>query len=266
MKWILIALLGILHLLSMDAQTKLEVDGSIQVGDHTDPNPNIGTLRWSGSDFEVWNGVIWASLTGDKEVGTVTDIDGNVYKTIRIGDQVWMAENLRVRHYNNGTPILQIEALPDWQDTFDGPGAWCWYNNNPGFDLIYGKLYNGSAAGDDRGICPTGWDVPTIQEVEQLIAFLGGELVSGTKLKAVSEYWNAPNIGATNQSGFSGLPGGARNPSTDFELEGFWGTWWYRRESETTLAYFFRLFNESKGTTLFAGTYVDGRSIRCLKK
>ena len=252
--------------LSLFTQTLVELDGAIKIGNFTDPNPELGTLRWSGTDFEVWNGLIWASLTGNKEVGTVTDVDGNTYKTIRIGDQLWMAENLRVSHYRNGDPILHIEDSTNWVEAFNGPGAWCWYENNELNDLIYGKLYNGSAAGDSRGVCPTGYDVPNMEEFLELYIYLGDDSKAGSKLKKLSDLWDPPNIGTNNESGFSGLPGGSRFTLSgmDFSGKGQAGSWFVGESG--SLAYFFSISYDQESIDHASGTNTSGRSIRCIKE
>ncbi len=147
---------------------------------------------------------------------SVMDIDGNVYRTVVIGDQVWMAENLRVTHYRNGDPIPNVTSNNSWTDLTWG--AYCYYENNPENDEVYGKLYNYYAVIDSRNIAIEGWHVPTDAEWVTLANYLGGLSVAGGKLKeSGTEHWHFPNTGATNESGFTGLPGGYR----DFSGGGF---------------------------------------------
>ncbi|NQT27681.1 hypothetical protein HQ585_20160 [candidate division KSB1 bacterium] len=143
---------------------------------------------------------------------TMTDIDGNVYKTVKIGNQVWMAENLKVTHYRNGDPIPNITDNSQWAKLTTGSyGA---YNNKEMHAITYGYLYNGYAVKDRRNIAPKGWHVPTKDEWQILIDYLGGLYITGGKLKETgTAHWRSPNNGATNESGFSALPGGDR----DFE-------------------------------------------------
>jgi uncharacterized protein (TIGR02145 family) len=140
----------------------------------------------------------------------VTDIEGNSYNTIIINDQEWMAENLKTTKYSNGEsiPWVTVEYPGLWSST--NVGAYNFYHLDQSFvnQQIYGNLYNGYAVVDPRGLCPTGWHVPTLDERNQLIDFLGGEYVSGGKMKKITSMWQNPNVGATNESGFSGLPGG----------------------------------------------------------
>ncbi|HCN24393.1 MAG TPA: hypothetical protein DIS65_03375, partial [Candidatus Marinimicrobia bacterium] len=144
---------------------------------------------------------------------TVTDIDGNIYEIVQIGDQLWMAENLKVTHYNDGTEIPTGYSDNDWAGL--STGAYAVYGDNESNADTYGYLYNWYAVDDDRGVCPASWHVPTDGEYTALSDYLGGTSVAGGKLKECtegscpeSEYWYSPNTGATNESGFTGLPGG----------------------------------------------------------
>lgn len=147
-----------------------------------------------------------------QETGAVTDIEGNVYLTIKIGDQLWMAENLKVSRYRNGDNIPNVPDTSEWVNLTTG--AWVYYNNDSSNDETYGKLYNWYAVDDNRGLCPTGWHVPSEEEWTTLTIFLIGRNVGGTMKSTTG--WNSPNTGATNESGFSGLPGGNRNSDGDF--------------------------------------------------
>jgi uncharacterized protein (TIGR02145 family) len=137
------------------------------------------------------------------------DIDGNAYPTISIGTLELMAENLRVTHYLNNDPIPNELNGVAWASLTTG--AYCWYNNDQTTNAKYGALYNWFTVIDSRGLCPSGWHVPTDAEWTTLTTYLGGELVAGGKMKSVSALWDSPNTDATNNSGFSGLPGGVRD-------------------------------------------------------
>jgi uncharacterized protein (TIGR02145 family) len=134
--------------------------------------------------------------------GSLTDQEGNVYKTIVIGNQEWMAENLNTSIYRNGDPIENVVDGSQWANL--STGAWCYYNNDNQFECPYGKLYNWYAVADPRNVCPTGWHVPSDAEFDVLASITNG---GGMKTTGV-EYWFEPNFNATNASGFSGLPGG----------------------------------------------------------
>ncbi len=160
------------------------------------------------------------SITTLDPANTVTDIDGNVYRTVLIGNQVWMAENLRVTHYRNGGAILNVPDSTVWSVL--ASGAYCDYANDPRTASTYGRLYNWNAVTDLRGLAPEGWHVASDSEWMQLEACqgLGQEKVGATgwrgtteggKLKAANTtLWLSPNTDATNQSGFTALPGGNR--------------------------------------------------------
>ena len=139
---------------------------------------------------------------------TVTDIDGNTYNSVQIGTQVWMSENLKTSRYRNGGSIPYVVGNADWAALTTG--AWSYYDHNAANDPIYGKLYNWYTTLGDT-LCPAGWGVPTDDEWTTLTTYLGGESVAGGKMKSIgTTYWNDPNAGATNESGFSVLPGGSR--------------------------------------------------------
>ncbi|MBN1892989.1 T9SS type A sorting domain-containing protein [bacterium] len=149
---------------------------------------------------------------------TVTDVDGNVYKTVKIGDQWWMAENLKVTHYRNGDEIPNVTDETAW--TGLSTGAKCAYENNESNAEVYGYLYNWYSVKDSRNIAPAGWHVPTYEEWNILIDdYLGENFVAGGKMKEVgTTHWWSPNESATNECGFSGLPGGHRNVGRFYTL------------------------------------------------
>lgn len=136
----------------------------------------------------------------------------NDLKTVKIGNQVWMAENLNVDLFRNGDPISEVKSNEEWERARKrGKPAWCYYNNNPKSGKKYGKLYNWYAVSDLRGLAPEGWHIPNREEWVSLFDYLGGKEVAGGKLKeAGTTNWHSPNKGATNESGFSALPGGYR--------------------------------------------------------
>ncbi len=141
-----------------------------------------------------------------------TDIDGNNYATVQIGNQNWMAENLKTTHYNNGDEIPTGLSNADWNNAIEG--AYAVYNNDPMNANVYGNLYNGFTVVDERGICPEGFSIPTVDDWTELEVYLGGENIAGGKLKEVgTEHWLSPNTGGTNESGFTALPSGFKNPS-----------------------------------------------------
>ena len=146
--------------------------------------------------------------------GTVTDFDGNVYYTVTIGSQVWLAGNLKTVKYNDGTDIPLVTDKTAW-GALTTPG-YCWLNNDKATNKdTYGALYNyyvvDPAANGGKNVCPTGWKVPTNDEWTALTTYLNGEAAAGGKLKeAGTAHWQTPNTGATNETGFTALPAGGR--------------------------------------------------------
>lgn len=182
------------------------------------------------------------SLTTLQE--TVTDYDGNVYNTVVIGTQTWIVENLKVTHYRNGDPITNITVNTAWP--IATIGAYCWYDNDIANKTTYGALYNWHTVSDSRGLAPEGWHVPTDNEWSTLINYLGGSSVAGGKLKETGiTHWNSPNVGATNESGFTGLPSGSRITNGSFKFMGINGTWWSATERSSGGAWYWNLGNYS---------------------
>ncbi|MCX6154480.1 MAG: fibrobacter succinogenes major paralogous domain-containing protein [Candidatus Kapabacteria bacterium] len=159
-----------------------------------------------------------------------TNSISNTIDTVKIGNQIWMKKNLDVDHYRNGDPIPEAKDSALWANLTTG--AWCYYNNDPANGKIYGKLYNWYAVNDPRGLAPSGWHVPSDSEWKILENYLGGDSIVGDKLKEKgTSHWISPNTGATNESGFTGLPGGGRNYDGTFEFLGqgslmLAGIWW----------------------------------------
>ena len=197
-----------------------------------------------------------------KTYGTMTDQQGNVYKTIVIGTQEWMAENLKTSIYRNGEVIANVTDNL-WGNL--STGAWCNYNNNSQYECPYGKLYNWYAVADPRHLCPSGWHEPSDVEWSTLKNYLVGGAIAGGKMKVIgTQYWNSPNQGATNESGFSGLPG-YRNSNAYIGI-GTYGGWWSSWENETSTGWARTLSNgDGSLLQLNAAKQQTGFSVRCLK-
>lgn len=200
------------------------------------------------------------------EHGTVSDIDGNVYRTVRIGSQEWMADNLKTTRYRNGDAIANVTDNNSWFNLTSG--AYCHYNNDENYVATYGRLYNWYAVNDGRNLAPAGWHVSTDADWAALMTALGGGDVAGGKLKeAGTSHWNSPNAGATNESGFTGLPGGYRNPDGPCAHIGNIGFWWSAtldnvnadRAWRFTLRYFDSLVERN------SYYFMGGMSVRCVK-
>lgn len=195
---------------------------------------------------------------------TLTDIDGNVYKTVKIGKQVWMVENLKVTHYQNGDAIPNVTDSTNWAALITG--AWCNYDNDVSNGKKYGKLYNWYSVEDTRNLAPKGWHIPTDGEWTILTDFLGGKDAAGGKLKQVGILdWEKPNEGATNETGFKGLPGGNRGEDGEFISIGSSGLWWSSSEADSNYAGFRLVINTGKFVLRYKFKKSIGLSVRCLK-
>ena len=195
--------------------------------------------------------------------GSVNDINGNSYKTVVIGSQNWMAENLKTSTYRNGDAILTgLDTNDEWYETSDG--AWCYYGNDPQNACPYGKLYNWMAVDDNRGICPTGWHVPSESEWIELVDHLGGEASALPALLSSDGGWfNGQEF--TNSSGFSGVPGGFRGAGIfDFLGEGMMSQYWTSSVSDPYYAHTISIDGASGFENLLSLTE-NGCAIRCIQ-
>ena len=199
---------------------------------------------------------------------TVTDIDGNVYSSVQVGNQCWAQSNLKVSKYRNGDTIPIGLSISAWQNTTSG--AYAIYNNDPMNDGLYGKLYNHFAVTDSRGLCPTGWHVPSDAEWTTLENHLGGLSVAGGKMKRTAMQptpggWHTPNTGATNSSGFTALPGGLRDDSGVFNSRHSYGCWWSSSVSSGSLAWSRLLSYGDNPIFRYNDNRSFGFSVRCIR-
>jgi uncharacterized protein (TIGR02145 family) len=200
--------------------------------------------------------------------GTMNDFDGNFYKTVTIGNQTWMAENLRTTHYKLGGYIATGLNNYYW-NTATIPAYTSWDNDTAG-DYVYGKLYNWFAVSPttngNKDVCPTGWHVPTDNDWKILEEYLGGSERAGGKMKEVGSLnWVNPNTSATNESLFSALPSGYRLYNGNFSYKGNYGFYWSSTENGASHAYFRYLYNESARIIKNSIYKSSGFSIRCIK-
>ncbi len=206
---------------------------------------------------------------------TVTDIDGNAYKTIKIGDQWWLAENLRVTHYRNGDAIPNIKDNTAWSTL--STGAYCAYNNDNGNIETYGVLYNWYAVDDSRKIAPAGWHVPTDADWKELEMYLGmnqsdadlGDwrgMDEGGKLKEDgTEHWESPNTGASNESGFKALPGGFRGVNGTFSDIRYEAEYWSADLSSGKFAWYRALDSKYSEVGRFQSYGQSGFCVRLVR-
>ncbi len=226
----------------------------------------VGTAYGNQRSFTTSNIPAPINFNTGLTYGTVSDIDGNIYKTITIGTQTWMAENLKTTTLNDGTPIQNVTGDTEWGD-LTTPG-FCIYDNE-GLDYkdIYGCLYNWYAV-NTNNLCPAGWHVPSTDELTTLSTFLGGWDIAVDKLRETGNtHWRPPNEGATNESGFTALPGGNRsNPWYSFYNLGDLSNWWSIDEESSTYAYSLQITTFMTNSAGIASRYKrNGFSVRCMK-
>ena len=167
------------------------------------------------------------------QTGSVTDVEGNVYPTIKIGQQEWMVENLKTTTYNDGTPIPNVTDNSGWANL--SSAAYSWVGNDVANKDVYGALYNWYAV-DSMKLCPAGWSIPSSDSWSSLTDTEGGKLVAGGRMKEVgTTLWQAPNTGATDESGFSARPAGARDLTGAFVYKGQYAFWWCSDEKLLSL-------------------------------
>jgi len=207
-----------------------------------------------------------ADNNGDNnnQTGTVTDSEGNIYRTVTIGTQMWMAENLRSTKFIDGSPIPMITDSIIWGNLTSS--GFCWYNNDSTtYKNPYGALYNGYTISTGK-LGPSGWHVPTQAEWSTLITYLGGEFYAGGKMKeSGTKHWVNPNVDATNESGFTAVPGGNRWDYGSFYLIGTISTWWSTTTFSDSTIWICNVDNYA--AQVFHGMVNKkyGFSVRCLK-
>lgn len=217
------------------------------------------TLYISDCNWVIVPGISEANHGGSSDL--VYDWDGNAYETIVIGSQTWLKQSLRSEHDANGSAIGN-----------------CWdYNDNPSYSETYGKLYdweaamNGEASSNSnpsgvQGICPDDWHLPSKAEFEELIDYLGGVIQSGKKMKEEgTTYWDPPNSGATNESGFSARGAGRRGVSGDYDYLMTQNFIWMATENNSSTSYNLTLYNNQNGAMTHSNNKVSGFSVRCVK-
>jgi uncharacterized protein (TIGR02145 family) len=192
-------------------------------------------------------------------------INAQNLKEIKIGNQIWMKENLNVGNFRNGDPILLVKSNKEWiKASEEGKPAACYYKNKKANGTKYSKLYNWYAVNDPRGLAPEGWKIPSDNDWKQLSEFLGGVDQAAGKMKTTTGWYN--NSLSTNESGFSALPGGDRSYDGRFDQMGSYGKWWSSTENNAQEASFIHIYDYNN--SLYQNNYIKGNgfSVRCLKK
>lgn len=197
---------------------------------------------------------------------TITDIDANVYSFVTISTQVWMVENLKTTKYRNGD-LIETTTPDTLNISAEGPSKYQWaYKSNVSNVATYGRLYTWYAVTDSRNVCPDGWHLPTDAEWTTLITYLGGDMPAGGKLKEIAiSHWQTPNTGATNETGFTALPGGYRDISGPFHDIGNYGFWWSATEFTATAAWYRGMLYNGSNAYREHALALSGFSVRCLR-
>jgi uncharacterized protein (TIGR02145 family) len=219
------------------------------------------TINCSNPDYNgiLYNGA-WQSNDANTN-NTVTDIDGNVYKTVKIGEQIWMAENLKTTKYRDGSKIQNVTDLNVWNTL--STGAYCFWNNDATKKDLYGALYNYYTIVNTQKLCPTNWHVPSINEFKALENYLGVD--SAAKQLKTTAGWSGTNYNGTNRSGFSAFPSGLRITDGNFQLIGgayYWTSSEFNSSSSQYIEIYFDINGELNKRVL---PKVNGMSIRCIK-
>jgi len=267
---------AMLHLKSTDKGLLIPRMTQAEIEAIAGPSDGLAVYNTDDSHFYIfdeadykWKEIDIGTGTIYEGCGTVTDIDGNTYTTVIIGSQCWMAENLATTKYNDGTSIPQSPNVVLYYPP-STPG-FSWYNNNAAYGSTYGALYNGYAV-NTGNLCPTGWHVPTSTEWTVLTNYLGGSAVAGGKLKETGfTHWQSPNTGATNERGFTALPGGR------FYYSQHWSPLYMYYEKEFSALHqdsrwwdryinLYRKIRYNNGS-VYSGSAIhfEGFSVRCLK-
>jgi uncharacterized protein (TIGR02145 family) len=210
------------------------------------------------------------------DTGTVTDVEGTVYKTIKIGNQVWMAENLKTTKYRNGENIPFVSGKDPWASrAVPKLPAYCNSGDDPGTVAVYGRLYNWHAVNDRRGLAPAGWHIPSEGEWSTLINYLGGKSVAGRKMKeAGTAHWPATSDTADNSSGFTALYISNRRYDGSFWLITVTTAsayWWTSTEAEPgntmpdAKSIYASVFFKSPLASISGEIQNAGLSVRCVK-
>ena len=190
--------------------------------------------------------------------------DDTTVQEVKIGNQVWMIENLDVENFRNGDLIPQAKTAEEWENAGkNNEPAWCYYDNDESNAAKYGKLYNWYAVNDPRGLAPEGYHIPSNTELTELTDSLGHENVAGTKMKSISGWYESGN--GNNSSGFSALPGGYRYINGSFSDLAKVGNWWSATEVDTSNAVsrFLNYYNTDAFN--YNSDKKNGFSVRCMK-
>jgi len=268
----------VICLSNLHSDTKIEHVSSVKntTGSHLKSTSATIDMSYANGDLLLFKSIsgpystiVTDVPTSSKEIAfnfvSCTDNDGNNYTTVKIGSQVWMAENLKTTKFRNGDIIPDVSYDFAWNDITTP--AMCGNPDVPNYVSIYGRLYNWYAVADSRNICPAAWHVSTDAEWTRMTDYLGGENVAGSKLKETgTTLWNSPNNGTTNESGFFARPGSFRSLYAGIiAMPGDDGSWWTSTESDANQAFNRFLFNNDATISRVDNDKRAGFSVRCVK-
>ena len=254
-----------LYVTNQRTPQRIEINDIIYIG--TDTGYEILPEGWyvsstKGTVFNINSSGVLISVNTCSGTTYVTDLDGNYYGTATIGTQTWFTENLRTTRYNNGADIPNVTNSTTWSNLTIG--AYCAYNNN-NIDNCFGYLYNFYAT---TNLCPTEYRVPTLADYATLSTYLGGNSISGGKMKTEGVvWWDSPNDGATNTSGCSGYPAGRRVYNGNFNFFGETGTFWTNTTTGciVNFAKIIQLKYNNNNLDFQCDDKNNGYSVRCIK-
>jgi len=193
----------------------------------------------------------------------IKDVDGNIYTEVKIGNQIWLAENLRTTHYNNNLPIKNVDSIGEWGNKSEP--EYCWYNYDSLTNNMYGILYNWYAV-STVNLAPKGWHVASLDEWGALVEYLGGENIAGGKLRETgTTHWKDPNYYASNLSKFNGLPGGYHFNGEGFSDQGYGGYWWTTTDGGEEISWCLEVRNDTEKVNMFTPFKKFGMNVRCVR-
>jgi len=265
-----------ISLSSAQLNAKADVDGTFVYTPSSGTMLNIGANQDLKVDFTPSDAVNYNSVSKTVKInvmgiifnpdlvyGTMTDQDGNEYKTITIGTQTWMAENLRTTKFNDGSDIPLVTDYAAWS-SLTTPG-YCWLNDDEANKVIYGAFYNFFTVNTGK-LAPVGWHVATDAEWTALLYYEGGLDVAGGKLKEIgTTHWLSPNKGATNETGFTALPAGERFENGYLTGLADISCWWSSTVNNSAEAWIFDLGYNYPGANRESASKIQGFSVRCIK-
>ncbi len=236
------------------------INGKLEIDEPVNSNHAATKFYVDQMKEMIYNELLEAGLNG-----IVKDIDGNLYKTVKIGNQVWMVDNLKTSRFNDGSQIPETPDSAQWASTHSP--AYCWYNDdNDSIGGIYGALYNHFAVSIyNKNVCPTDWRIPTDSDWDVLEDYLGASGLSGGKLKEIgTRHWQPPNDGATDEVGFTALPGGWRDHVGNYMKLGT-ASYYYSSTSNGSFGVSRLMEYDSQVLAKSFSSKKHGHSVRCIR-